>query len=82
MKFESAFGLGEIVLTKQHTRESRIFMDSILKVIAIQFSLDDGIFYACRDAERGGILYYTESELIGDPDFNQETGKYLEEEMQ
>ena len=76
MKFTTAFGLGEIVCTRQRETVNGIFPDMLLKVVAIQFSLDGQTAYLCRSARAGNIVVCVEDELMGDPDFNQDTGAY------
>lgn len=73
MKFECKFGIGEIVY---HTRlgHSKAQHDEFLEVIAITFD-NRGVFYHCR-YPNGIVGHFSENELIGDPDYNQETGGY------
>jgi hypothetical protein len=78
MKFESKFGIGEIVCTKQVFSSRGVFQDVLLKVIAVNFSSDGLPAYTVR-LQDGQLTVFQESELIGDPDFNQETGKYPED---
>ena len=73
MKFESKFGLGEIVCTKQQQKGERFFSDSLFKIIGVTFALDGTKAYLVR-LEDGHMTQFMESELIGDPDFNQESG--------
>lgn len=76
MKFESKFGIGEIVI-REFRKGSELLGDDFYEVIAIVFS-KESINYACRH-HNGLVHQFMEYELIGDPDFNQETGKYPEE---
>jgi hypothetical protein len=77
MKFESKFGLGEIVCTHQTIRGDRIYQDALLKVIGLTFTLEGAPTYMARLSE-GHIVTLMESELIGDPDFDQEAWGYPE----
>lgn len=74
MKFETQFGLGEIVCTRQQQTSHGLYKDALLKVVAIQFALGGDIAYLCRAADTGIIVPMCEAELIGDPDFDQESG--------
>lgn len=76
MIFKTKFGLGEIVLTAQKERGDRIAQDLIMEVVTIGFDRDGKAFYGCRVAGSGLIVQATESELIGDPAFDQEAGCY------
>lgn len=74
MKFESKFGLGEIVLTKIHYRDGRVFQDDLFRVYAVIFCVD-GTSYACGHSD-GRIAQFAECELIGDPEYDQASGRY------
>ena len=76
MKFTTAFGLGEIVCTRQRATVNGIYPDMILKVVGIQFGLDHQMIYLCRSPGSGNIVACTESELIGDPAFDHDVGAY------
>lgn len=73
MKFESKFGLCEIVY---HTLDGRrgAKHDEFLEVVGVLFG-KQGVTYACR-YPLGLIGHFTECELDGDPDFNQNAGAY------
>lgn len=73
MRFETKFGLGEIVY---YTRRShgKAKHDEFLEVIAITFD-KNGVTYHCR-YPKGITTGFAECDLIGDPEFNQKTGKY------
>lgn len=72
MKFESKFGLGEIV-SYTRERDGKISHDELLEVVGIGFQKDGTTTYAVR-GYRGVLMHFEESELEGDPDFDQETG--------
>lgn len=74
MKFESKFGIGEIVATKPPKSTSRQIKDQLVEVIAITFDRENDITVHCRYPETGLTHGFKESELDGDNDFNQETG--------
>ena len=78
MRVETAFGLGEIVLTKQKFRGERLYQDFLLEVIGIGFDRDATPYYVCRLADSGQTIICSESELIGDPAFDQTSGAYIE----
>ncbi len=73
MKFESKFGLSEIVVYEPHQRGDKPY-DTLLEVQAIYFDIDGNIHYMCRYPSTGVTASFTESQLIGDPDFSQEDG--------
>ena len=79
MKIETKFGLREIVVTRQKRMGDRIIPDLIGEVVTIQVSalVNGEPIYFVRMTE-GQILPFTESDLIGDPDFDQEKGAYTE----
>ena len=57
MKFESKFGIGEILVTHQKIREGRINQDVIGECIGISFQVGTSPVYCLR---------------IGEPTFDQE----------
>lgn len=73
MKFETKFGLGEIVYYTRNAHENAKH-DEFLEVMAIVFD-KNGVTYHCRYPQ-GITVGFAECDLVGDPDFNQETGKY------
>lgn len=75
MKFESKFGIGEIVAYEPHDRGKP--SGEFLEVQAVSFDIGGCINYLCRYPRTGVTVYFHECQLIGDPDFNQETG-YLD----
>lgn len=81
MKFESNFGVGEIVFTRQTIRGDRIRQDVIGEVIAVTFvkgsPREANVSVRLSD---GSLQVFLPEELIGDPQFNQETGSYPERE--
>lgn len=79
MKFTTPFGLGEIVCTHQRNTGNGTYPDMLMKVVAIQIDIDGRVSYLCRNALAGNIVVCAEDELIGDPAFDQDAGKYPEE---
>lgn len=76
MKYESKFGIGEIVVTKQKERDGRIIPDLIGEVIEVHFGKEAKTITVRIS---GGILqHFREDELEGDPEFDQELGRYPE----
>ena len=73
MKFESKFGIGEIVAYEPHRRNGKP-NDELLAVQGIQFGMNNHVDYICRYPRTGVIVVFKESQLIGDPDFDQEKG--------
>lgn len=73
MQFESKFGIGEIVAYEPHQRGNKP-NDELLEVQAITFDMDGAVNYLCRYPRTGVTVYFHECQLIGDPDFSQETG--------
>ena len=82
MKFESTFGIGEIVIwSKVKPRSGKFVYDELLCVEAISFSKAPGVYeivpvIVCRHSD-GRILHLDPDALLGDTDFDQETGEYL-----
>lgn len=76
MKFESKFGIGEVVVYEPHHRTDKDYTpnDALLEVQAICFGMDAKIDYICRYPATGMTTSFSESQLFGDPDFDQETG--------
>ena len=80
MKFTSKFGLGEIVnylrLNKPSEQKegNHYLQDELLEVIAVSFE-KEGVTYIVR-GYKGLIFNYRESELEGDPAFDQDNGCY------
>ena len=74
MKFETKLGLGEVAITKAHNK-ARVYEDAIVEIIGIHFDRDKNVTYIVRYSN-GNVSTFKESELIGDPDFDQETGTY------
>lgn len=80
MIFESKFGIGEIVAYEPRQRSDKDFQanDVLLEVQGVFFGMDDKVEYICRYPATGVTAGFSESQLIGDPDFNQETGQYTD----
>lgn len=85
MKFESKFGIGEVVVTRQRVRpeeppgRANIHRDLIGEIIAVVFERGASPAYHVRvisDMSIPSIQTFREWELVGDPTFNQETGEY------
>lgn len=74
MKFESKYGIGEVILTKQQIRGDKMHGEILAKIVGIVFDVDKKPIYACRIAQTGYVIHLNESEIIGDPDFDQEKG--------
>lgn len=81
MKFESKFGIGEIVYKEWKKADGRIVCDEYLEVVAIMFNRDKPVI-VCRYPNTGTTVQFSESELTNDPDFDQKAGysKEAEEE--
>lgn len=81
MKFESRFGIGEVVCTAQNVSSDRAMMDIAVRVIGVAFycgvtnKTGDSCNYICR-LPNGTISSFLESELIGDPEFDQDIRGY------
>lgn len=79
MKFESKFGIGEIVIRESH-QNGKMVQERMMEVIGISFGKDHngnlGACYVCEDTQNGHRQHYDENMLVGDPDFDQEKGKY------
>ena len=74
MKFESKFGIGEIVMLDTY-KGGELLSSKLLKVKAI---LVDGVesIYCCENPETLQRQYYQEKDLEGDDQFDQEKGCY------
>lgn len=79
MKFESEFGLGEVVSYTKMDGSGHIVADELMEVVGITFN-KTGVMYSTR-GHKGMIFHYDEHDLVGDSDFNQETGKYDDEDI-
>jgi hypothetical protein len=79
MKFESKIGLGEICGYNENAgRGNRRMEDILVKVVAVCFD-NNGVHYTCEHIGKAfGVQRFPayENQLNGDPDFDQETGKY------
>lgn len=74
MKYESKFGIGEIVTTHQKEHDGRIIPDLIGEVIGVTFDRDAIVVHVRLSG--GSIQLFREADLIGDPKFDQERGGY------
>lgn len=78
MKFESKIGVGEICGYNENAGSSRRMEDILVKVVAVSFD-SNGTHYTCEHIGKAfGVQRFSayENQLSGDPDFNQESGKY------
>ena len=75
MKFESKFGIGEIVCYDLYRGESLVH-SAALEVVGIYFARDGRDEYICRYPQTGATVGFTEAQLLGDPDFDQDRGCY------
>ncbi len=78
MKFKTKFGIGEIVEYNVY-KGQELINSELLKVKAITFTADGLAAYLCEYPASGIQKYFDECEIIGDPDFDQETGAYPRE---
>lgn len=78
MKFESKFGVGEIVIRESH-QNGKLAQERMMEVIAVLFGKENEVSYICEDTHNGHRQQYCESMLVGDPDFDQEAGSYPKE---
>lgn len=80
MKFESMYGIGEILIWQKMGRDDRQMASEMVEVVSIIFgknsvSGDGEHVYNCRFPD-GRTVVLSETELQGDPDFDQEDGCY------
>lgn len=82
MKFTTKFGLGEIVIRESH-KNGQMVQERMMEVVGIIIQPTDTAEgptyiaeYLCEDTTNGHRQIYTEAMLVGDPDFNQDTGSY------
>ncbi len=73
MKLESKFGIGEIVIYDPCPDNEKI-QDQLLEVQGVFFGMDGKIDYICRYPSTGMTVTFSESQLEGDPNFDQESG--------
>lgn len=80
MKFESKFGVGEIVIIGSNIQARRDRgTDYLGEVIAVIFEKESTGYLVDVQTPKGPQRgQYNESSLVGDPDFNQDTGEYTE----
>ena len=75
MKFESKCGIGEIIVTRQTIRaDGRVNQDIIGEVLSVIFQKGAEPYYIVRVGGTGLTINCAESEIEGDPAFNQEIG--------
>jgi len=79
MKFESKFGIGEIVIRETH-QNGKMVQERMMEVIGVNFGKSSSgsiaCSYLCEDTQNGHRQFYDEPMLVGDPDFDQNKGKY------
>jgi len=75
MKFESRYGIGEIVIYDPLKRKDACGTDQLLEVQGVSFSME-GTHYFCRYPTTGVTAVFSEKQLEGDPLFDQEKGCY------
>jgi hypothetical protein len=80
MKFASKFGVGEVVILNNGRDRVGSPMETLAKIVAIQFDIDGQIHFLVRLASTGTITHAFEAEMEGDPLFDQDKGCYPEEE--
>lgn len=78
MKFESKLGVGEVVIIgseieKRHSGG----VDYLGKIVGVRFEVNDVCYLVdCQFPAGMQRQWYSESDLIGDPNFDQVAGKY------
>lgn len=92
MKFESKFGVGEICIVNEKTYEKpfsnreRYFGERLVKIMSVIFSAGDPNprYLVEIPLKDGGVqhAYANEGELTGDPEFDQDEGRYPPDEDQ
>ena len=80
MEYKSKFGIGEIVIYDPKQRGEKI-QDALLEVTGIYFGMDNKIDYFCRYPATGMTVSFSESQLEGDPDYDQENGCYAPDKL-
>jgi hypothetical protein len=76
MKFESKLGIGEIVENSEY-KNGELIASELYKIIAITFDGIDKPIIHCRHPTSGMNVAFKENELLGDPDYDQSTGRYV-----
>ena len=77
MNIITKFGIGEIVEHNTY-QGNKLIGSQLYKIIGITVSEIGVSVYTTRCTVSGNIINFSESELIGDPDFDQETCSYPE----
>ncbi len=75
MKFDTKFGLGEIVCY-DIKKNDEVISSEVLEIVGIYIDRDGKHSFICRYPSNGATVAFTEQQLIGDPDFDQDTGRY------
>lgn len=80
MKFESKFGIGEIVVIHANVQNRRGGSDYLGEIFAITFGKDGDLAYQVEVQYPAGMqrMSFAEHQLEGDPLFDQDTGCYPE----
>lgn len=87
MIFKTKFGIGEVVIRETH-KNGEMVQERMMEVVAIYICKSDAddrivdLAYICEDVQNGHRQHYSESMLVGDPDFDQAAGEYPKDSEQ
>lgn len=85
MKFESKYGIGEVCVYNEQPSpcsQRRAVSELLVKIDCVMFD-DQGVKYQVENITGTGFIQKfvcSEKELVGDPEFDQDKGRYPEEE--
>lgn len=74
-EFDAKMGLREIVIRESH-KNGEMVQERMMEVISVIISAENEAHYLCEDTHHGHRQVYSESMLVGDPDFDQQNGAY------
>ncbi|MCC2615980.1 hypothetical protein LJ739_06975 [Aestuariibacter halophilus] len=80
MKFESKFGIGEIVC-RDVMKSDELYSSELYEVVSISFGKDGRQVISCLHAQTQRIIHFDPVDIEGDPDFDQSSGKYIYREQ-
>lgn len=83
MKIDFKYGIGEIVcydVYRGNGETKELISSELLQVIGAGIDTTGVPFYTARYPKTGQLISFSENDktIIGDPDFNQETLKYVD----
>lgn len=77
MKFESKFGIGEII-TRDVMKGDMLHSSEMYEVTGIQFGSNGEQLIVCLHTQTQRVIVFKPHDIEGDPDFDQVKGRYPE----